>query len=117
MILFLTYILSVSHSSRSTRAEYLPGDLDRTSCLISRHNVCSLGCRSVCDSTSNEYNFHRNEPVLCERLARKGLLSTYPAAAANTTIVFANIQYDRTNAKNVVKQSMGPIHFNVVLIR
>jgi hypothetical protein len=50
-------------------------------------------------------------------LLGKDLLSTYPAVAANTSIVFANVQYDRTNAKNVVKQSIAPIRFNVVSMR
>lgn len=50
-------------------------------------------------------------------LLEKGLLRTYPAVAANTSIVFANVQYDRTNAKNVVGQSIVPIRFNVASMR
>jgi hypothetical protein len=48
---------------------------------------------------------------------REGALSTYPAVAANTSIVFAKVQHDRTNAKNVVKQSIAPIRFKVVSMR
>jgi len=43
--------------------------------------------------------------------------NAYPAVAANTSIVFAIVQYDKTNAKNVVKQSMAPIRFKVVSMR
>ncbi|TGO08539.1 hypothetical protein BTUL_0204g00180 [Botrytis tulipae] len=55
--------------------------------------------------------------VSYKRFIWKKLWITYPSVAANTPIVFANVQYDRTNEKNVMKQNIASLRFNMVSMR